>query len=72
MSVKLNAEIHTPSGQTPPDRHTRWADTPTGQTAPMAETTADTTGYSQQVGSTHPTGMHSYLSLNISFAIFHH
>ena len=33
-----------------------WAD-------PPPQDTSDTTGYSQQAGGTHPTGMHSCLSI---------
>ena len=57
-------------GQTPP-----WADTPPtpGQTPPLSSagihthppSLVDTTGYGQQAGGTHPTGMHSCFILLI-------
>ena len=48
----------TPPGQTPCPRQTPLRQTPPRQTPP-----SDTTGCGQQVGGTHPTGMHTCFSL---------
>ena len=54
-----------PLGRNPLGRHLPWADIPPGQTPPWqtpqtnTPTPSDTTGYGQQEGGTHPTGMHS-------------
>ena len=53
-----------PSGQTLlPGRHTPWEDSPPRQTPPppprQTPPFLNTTGYGQQVGGTHPPGMHT-------------
>ena len=61
VSAPLNAGIHKTPRQTPPPgrlpRQTPRAD-PSGQTHSWADP-LDTTGYGQQAGGTHLTGMHS-------------
>ena len=48
----------TPPGQTPPGRHPHPGQTPPGR-HPL-----DTTVYGQQVGGTHPTGMHTCFEMH--------
>ena len=73
MSAPLHAGIHTPSRQIPPKQTPPGQDTPLGRHPPgrhpprQIPLPPDTTGHSQQVGGTHPTGMHACIMINTSF-----
>ena len=68
-SVSVHAGIHTPLGRHPQGRHSQSRHTPPGSRDPLGADTslgADTPlcavhagRYGQQVGVTHPTGMHT-------------
>ena len=59
-------QVDTPTRGRPPSGRRPRADTPPGRHPPWADTSPllDTTGYGQQAGSTHPTGIHTcYLNV---------